>query len=260
MAEPISRVALITGAGRGIGAETAHLLAHRGIAVALCARSMTQIGTVAADIEAAGGHAIALPCDVSDYGQVAGFVEATHTAFGRIDIVINNAGILAPEAPLAETDPGAWHRNITINLTGAYYIARATIAHLAASDDGVLINVTSGAAHRALANWSAYCAAKAGLAMLTQCLHVEHGPSVRVYGFAPGTVWTAMQEDIRARGISEIAKLPEDALHSPARPAHVIAWLTSDEAADLAGQELKVQDDELRRRAGVPSELEKGGR
>ncbi len=260
MDQPNSRVALITGAGRGIGAETARMLAERGVAVALCARKITEIANVAADIETAGGRAIALPCDVSDYGQVAGFVEATHTAFGRIDIVINNAGILAPESPLIETDPGAWSRNVAINLTGAYYMARATIAHLCASDDGVLINVTSGAAHRALANWSAYCSAKAGLAMLTQCLHVEHGSDFRAYGFAPGTVWTKMQEDIRARGISEIAKLPETSLHSPARPAHVIAWLTSAEANDLAGQELKVQDDELRRRAGVPAELEKGGR
>jgi NAD(P)-dependent dehydrogenase (short-subunit alcohol dehydrogenase family) len=272
MSDETGRVALITGAGRGIGAELAKIQAARGNAVALCARSLDQVAAVADEISSGGGRAIAVACDVSDEGQVARYVEAAQSAFGRIDILVNNAGALEPEAMIADAEPGLWRDNLQINLLGPFLLAQAVLPQLTASDDGVLINISTGAAHHPLTGWSAYCAAKAGLAMFTQCLHAEHGPqdqgggatnanrSVRIYGFAPGTVWTAMQEAIREKKINPVADLPEDALHSPRRPAHIIDWLTTPDAADLAGQELAVGDNNLRARAGVPAELEIGGR
>ena len=260
MTKQTQRVALITGGGRGIGAHTAKILADRGVAVALCARGLDDCRAVAAEIETAGGSAIAQTCDVADYRQAEAAVAQTIARFGRLDILINNAGILAPEAMIADADAGAWAQNVSINLTGAFHMARAALPHLTASDDGVLVNISTGAAHHALPGWSAYCASKAGLAMLTQCLLAEHGSDMRVYGFAPGTVWTAMQDAIRAQPINAVGALPEDALHSPARPATVIAWLTTKDATDLAGRELAVGDDALRRRAGVPAALDIGGR
>ena len=114
------------------------------------------------------------------------------------------------------------------------------------------MNVSSGAAHHPLEGWGAYCASKAALAMLTRQCALEAGDKgVRVYGFAPGTVDTQMQEMIRASGLNRVSLMrPED--HAPAHePAQAMTWLCSTEAADLAGQELSVRDPELRRRAGI---------
>ncbi|MCZ6603533.1 MAG: SDR family NAD(P)-dependent oxidoreductase [Alphaproteobacteria bacterium] len=267
MNEGVTRAALITGGGTGIGAHIARLLSEQGVAVSLCGRRIERCREVADEIAGGNGKAVSIACDVSDYGEAVAAVEKTVSAFGRLDAVINNAGILAPEAMIVDGDPAAWARNISVNLTGPFNMVRAALPHLTASDDAVVVNVSSGAAHKALPGWSAYCAAKAGLAMFSQCLHLEHGPkttggviegegAVRIYSIAPGTVWTAMQEALRKRKVNEVAELSLAALHSPARPAHVIAWLTTPEAADLAGQDLTVHDDALRARAGVPPELE----
>ena len=262
MTEPITRAALITGGGTGIGAHTARRLAQQGIAVAVCGRRRALVQEIAEEIATAGGASLALACDVADPDQAHDAVARTVEEFGRLDILINNAGLLEPEALIAEAAPGTWKQNVEVNLVGPFNMTQAALPYLQASDDGALINISTGAAFHALPGWSAYCASKAGLAMFTQCLHAEHGPdiagdrAVRIYGFSPGTVWTAMQLVIRKRKINPVGDLAPMDLHSPARPAHVIAWLASAEAADLAGQELAVSDDELRARAGVPAELE----
>ena len=145
----------------------------------------------------------------------------------------------------------AWARNLEINLIGAAHMARAAIPHLR-QGGGVIVNISSGAAESALEGWSAYCAAKAGLAMLTQALHLEEAANgLRVYGFKPGTVDTQMQAKVRASGINPVSQMrPGDYLPAEV-PAQVIAWLCSDAAADLAGRELSIRDAELCRRAGV---------
>jgi len=262
MNEGLTRAALITGGGTGIGAEVARALAAQGVAVSLCGRRIERCREIADEITANGGKAVSISCDVSDYGQANSVIEKTVSAFGRLDILVNNAGILSPEAMTLDCDPTAWQRNININLIGPFNMARAAMPHLQASDDGVLVNISTGAAHRALPGWGAYCASKAGLVMFSQCLHLEYGAessggkateedAVRIYSLAPGTVWTAMQETLRKRKINAVGELPPAALHSPTRPAHVIAWLTTPDAADLVGEELAVGDDALRARAGV---------
>ena len=149
-------------------------------------------------------------------------------------------------------DPDAWAANIRINLVGAFHCARAVVPHFLAQQRGVIVNISSGAAHRPREGWSAYCSAKAGLAMLTQALHLELGQrGIRAYGFQPGVVDTEMQVKIRASGINEISRLPRESLANPAEPARVIAWLCSEEARDLAGQELTIRDTALRARAGL---------
>ncbi len=252
MTELSGRAAIITGGGRGIGMELAHILAGQGVSVFLCARGGDECARVAGEITAAGGRAEAMACDVADYAQVEAMTAAAMAAFGRLDILINNAGVLAPEDMIADAEPGAWADNIRINLVGPYHAARAALPHLTAAPDGVIVNISTGAAHHALPGWSAYCASKAGLAMLTQCLHVEHGGTggLRVYGLEPGTVATVMQEELRKRKINEISNLPLEALKSPKRPATVIAYLCTPAAADLAGGELAVADEGLLNRAG----------
>jgi NAD(P)-dependent dehydrogenase (short-subunit alcohol dehydrogenase family) len=117
---------------------------------------------------------------------------------------------------------------------------------------GTIINVSSGAAHRPLPGWSAYCAAKAGLAMLTRALAAEYGEQgIRVFGFAPGIVDTDMQATIRASGIGPVAKLPREALSNPREPAEAIAFLASSASSALSGQELDIRNPEFRAAAGL---------
>lgn len=246
------QVALVTGASRGIGAATAQALTAAGAKVVLAARDLERCQDVVADIAARGGTAHAFACDVADYRSVEDLVTGTLSVYGGLDILINNAGVIDPIALLADSEPVDWANNVTINLVGAYHVLRAVLPHFIAQERGVVVNVSSGAAHHPLEGWSAYCASKAALAMLTrQCALEAGGHGIRAYGFAPGTVDTRMQEKIRASGLNRVSLMrPED--HAPAHePARAMAWLCGAEAVDLAGQELSVRDPELRRRAGI---------
>lgn len=252
MTDLSGKVALITGASRGIGHETALRLSRAGAAVVAVARGEDAIHDLSREIEAAGGRAMAIPGDVADYEGMAAAVARAQEKFGQIDILINNAGVIDPIGHFVESDPAAWADNIRINLVGAYNAARTVVPAMAAAGEGVIVNVSSGAAGSALEGWSAYCAAKAGLAMLTQSLAQElAGSGIRVFGFRPGTVDTVMQEKIRASGINEVSRMrPDD--HGPAAdPASVMVWLCGPDAAPWAGRELSVRDPELRRLAGL---------
>ena len=126
------------------------------------------------------------------------------------------------------------------------------LPHFLTQKTGVIVNISSGAAHNPMEGWSAYCSGKAGVYMLTRATALEAGGrGVRVYGFAPGVVDTDMQVTIRASGINEVSRIPRENLASPEDPAKAIAWLCSDAAADLAGQELTIRDESLRKRVGL---------
>lgn len=254
MAESLAgRVAIVTGAGRGIGRAAALELVRAGAAVVLAARRVEDCEAAAKEIRAAGGQALAVQTDVARWDQVERLVGRTLERFGQVDMLINNAGVIEPIGYLEQCDPGQWAHNVSINLVGAFYCARAVLPHFLERNQGVIVNISSGAAHRPREGWSAYCSAKAGLAMLTQALHLETGHrGVRVYGFQPGVVDTDMQVKIRASGINEISRLPRESLANPNDPARAIAWLCSAEARDLAGQELTIRDPALRARVGLP--------
>lgn len=248
------RVALVTGGSGGIGECVARVLAAEGAAVAVTARRLEACEKVARSILQDGGRAVALRCDVTDYGAVEEAIRQTEGALGRPTILVNNAGVIDPIARLEASDPAEWARNITINLVGAYNAVRAFLPVLKTNGGGVIVNVSSGAAHRPLEGWSAYCAGKAGMAMLTRSIALEEeGSGIRVYGFQPGTTDTEMQVTIRASGVNPISQIPREKLLPVQIPSRVIAWLCSDDATDLAGQELSVNDESLRRRAGVSS-------
>ena len=240
---------LITGASKGIGAAAARVFAGAGANVALVARNRDAIADLAGEI---GPSAIAIPCDVSRYWEMEAAVEACHTAFGQLDVLINNAGVIAPISMLADADPDAWGHAIDINLKGVFNGMRTALPGMMARGSGTIITVSSGAAHNALEGWSAYCASKAGAAMLTRSADLEaRGAGVRVMGLSPGTVATDMQREIKASGVNAVAAL-DWSEHIPADwPARALMWMCGPEAGDVAGQEISLRDPDIRRRAGL---------
>jgi 3-oxoacyl-[acyl-carrier protein] reductase len=247
------RVAIVTGAGRGIGEAAALALAACGARVALASRDEAACDRVAAEIARRGGTAMALACDVADLAAVTRLVEAARDRFGPIDILINNAAIVGPIGRLADGDPGAWAETITINTVGAYHAVRAVLPDMAAHG-GTIVNVSSGAAHRALEGWSAYCASKAALAMLTKSIAEEYGTAgIRVYGFGPGVVDTEMQVLIRASGMNPVSRIPRSELAPATEPAQAIDFLCGPGGAAWHGQEVAIRDPAFRAQVGLPA-------
>ena len=252
MAALSGKVVIVTGASRGIGAAAAEALAGAGAAVMLTARDGKLAAEVAGKIEAAGGKAAAQACDVADYTAVEALVAATTQRFGRPNILINNAGVIEPIATIAASDPAAWARNVQVNLVGAFNAVRAVLPGMVAAGGGTIVNVSSGAALRPLEGWSAYCAGKAGMAMLTRAIMLEEGAhGVRVFGFQPGTTDTDMQVLIRASGMNIISKIPRANLTPVAEPAKAILYLCTPDADDLVGAEFSLRDEAFQKRIGL---------
>jgi len=186
------RTAVITGASRGIGAGLAERFLGHGIRLGLCSRSAPALS----ESEEVVAHTL----DVRDEVELRRFADAVSERFGTIDLWINNAGVLAPIAPLRDIEVEAFREHIDINLTGVFLGSRCYANHVRSHDDpGVLINISSGAAWGGYAGWSAYCAGKAGVALLTQCIALEEeSAGLRAHAVAPGVVDTDMQAMIRS--------------------------------------------------------------
>jgi 3-oxoacyl-[acyl-carrier protein] reductase len=243
---------LVTGGSRGIGAAAAAALGAAGAAVTLVARDGEPAAKVAAAVAAKGGRAEGAALDVSDYAAVARVVAEAARRFGPIDVLVNNAGVIEPVAGIGDGDPAEWARAIEINLIGAYNMARAVLPAMLAQGIGRIVNLSSGATDRPLEGWSAYCAAKAGLSMLTRSLALEAGAAgIRVFGFKPGTCDTDMQAVIRASGVNPVSRIPRAALTPVDHPARAIAYLCSGAADDLSGSEVSLTDPAFRRRIGL---------
>jgi NAD(P)-dependent dehydrogenase (short-subunit alcohol dehydrogenase family) len=247
------KVALITGAGRGLGEGVARSMAAEGAAVMLIARDGAAVQAVAREIVAAGGKAEAMACDVSHYVAVERVVAATRQKLGGLDILVNNAGVIDPIAEFAASDPKLWAQNIQINLIGAYYVVRAVIEGML-KGGGTIVNVSSGAAYRPLEGWSAYCSGKAGLAMMTRAIALEtQGKGIRVFGFSPGTIDTEMQVKIRASGMNMISQIPRGNLSPVEHAVRSLLYLCDSAADDLIGQDASTRDEAFRKRVGLPA-------
>lgn len=246
------KIALVTGASRGIGEGVARELARQGARVMVLARNGDLAGNVARDIVAAGGRAESIACDVSDYPAVERAVADTRERLGGLDILVNNAGVIEPIASLADSDPAAWARNIQINLVGGYNAVRAVIDGMIREGGGTIVNVSSGAAHRPLEGWSAYCAGKAGFAMVTRSIALETaGQGIRVFGFSPGTIDTDMQVQIRASGINQVSQIPRENLTPVEHAVRGLVFLCDRAADDLIGTEVSLRDEAFRTRIGL---------
>ena len=240
---------MITGASRGIGAEAARVFAAAGANVALLARSADAIAELAGEI---GRQAVAIPCDISRYWEVAKAVENCQTAFGRLDVLVNNAGVIEPIAHLSEADPQDWGQVIDINLKGVFHGMRAAVPLMKAGGGGSVLTIGSGAAHGPVEAWSHYCASKAAVHMLTRCLdQEERANGIRAIGLSPGTVATQMQREIRQSGINPVSQLDWN-VHIPADwPARALLWMCSPEADDWLGDEISLRDEAIRRKVGL---------
>ncbi|VCU70074.1 3-oxoacyl-[acyl-carrier-protein] reductase FabG [Pigmentiphaga humi] len=245
------RMAVVTGAARGIGAAIAVALARRGIGSVLAVRDPAKAEPARRDAAALGVPCTAVRCDVTDDADVSALVGHVLEKHGRFDVLVNNAGQIAPIARIADGDPHDWLRNLDTNLAGPYRLLRAALPALARAQ-GAVVNISTGAALTPREGWSAYCSAKAGLSMLTRCVAHEYGAAgVAAYSLQPGVVDTDMQGLIRQSGMNEISRIPRAELAPPERSACVVAWLADERPEDLRGQELSVGDEALMARAGA---------
>ena len=241
------KVVAITGASRGIGAAAVRAFAAAGARVALLSRDAGAIAVLGDEV---GG--LALHCNVADWGSVEAAIARVAAHFGRLDVLVNNAGRIEPIAALGLADPADWGHAIDVNLKGVFHGMRAAIPLMRAQGAGTILTVSSGAATTPLEGWSAYCAAKAGAAMLTRSAHLEealHG--LRIIGLSPGTVATDMQRVIAASGVNAVSRLDWSAHVPPEWPARALLWLCGPEADDLLGQEVHLRDEGIRRRVGL---------
>ena len=243
------KTVVITGASRGIGAEAAVVFAAAGANVVLIARTSDAIENLAAEI---GEQAIALTWYVASYASIEGVIAKAKETFGSVDILINNAGVIEPIAHLASADPDEWGTVIDINLKGVFNGMRAVLPMMIASGGGSILTLSSRAAHGPVEAWSHYCASKAAVKMLTECVHKENGADgIRAIGLSPGTVATQMQAEIKASGINPVSQLDWD-VHIPADwPARALLWMCGSDADQYCGQELSLRDEDLRKRVGL---------
>jgi NAD(P)-dependent dehydrogenase (short-subunit alcohol dehydrogenase family) len=232
---------LVLGASRGLGRSIAIALGEAGFAVGVGCRKQADANSVSKEVASAGGRALPLTVDVADYASVEAATRAAHAWGGGLAGIVNNAGIIDPIGRIGDTDPSAWARLIDVNVTGPYNGVRAALPLL--EKGGVIVNVSSGAASNPMEGWSAYCASKAALAMLTRAIAHEYGAAgILAYGFRPGVVDTNMQAEIRASKLNPVSQIPRENLLKPEVPARGVAWLFSAKPTDLSGSEIDIRD------------------
>ncbi len=252
------KVAVVTGGSRGIGRATAKLLARAGVKVAVVARTAADVQEVADEICDAGGSALAVSADISEWSAVQRLVGETQRSLGPVDVVVANAGILQPVGDTWEIDPADWVHNLNVNLAGAFYTARAFLPQMVERRSGTLIFVSSGAATHPVPGWSAYCAAKAGLDHLVRNLAAElerRDLPIRAHVLYPGIVATSMQARIRQTSEEQFPLVEkfrgyheQGWLRPPEEPAALICWLATPMAAEFHGQAVSIDDPAIRER------------
>ncbi|MCS7282003.1 MAG: SDR family oxidoreductase [Anaerolineae bacterium] len=189
------KVALITGASRGIGRAIALRLARAGAKVVVCSRKMENVAPVAEEIRAGGGEALAVEAHVGQREQVETMVARALETFGRIDIAVNNAATNPHFGPILTADEGQWDKILDTNVKGAFRVAKAVVPHMQAQGGGKIINIASVAGLRPSPAMGVYSVSKAALIMLTQVLAVELAPAnIQVNAIAPGVIKTRFSQ------------------------------------------------------------------
>ena len=227
------QVAIVTGGGRGLGRAVAEALAALGASVVVASRNAPELDEVVRAIRRAKGHALAQTADVSDDRQVQELALATERWVGPATILVNNAGMVDPMAPLARSDPALWLRNVGVNIGGTYLPSRALLPGMLERGFGRIVNISSGAAVRPSPGWTAYSASKAGVVQLTKSLALElEGTGVTACAYNPGPMDTEMQERLRRVSSTDFPRADEyrqmereGKLLDPKQPARVVAYL-----------------------------------
>ncbi len=237
------KVALITGAGTGMGAATAELLAERGARVALIGRREQPLREVEARIRAAGGRALVVPTDVGDAAAMAAAVAKTMGSFGGLHHAVNNAGVASEHFDLPELPVDIWDRTLQVNLSAHFYALRVELPAIAKSGGGSVVNVSSVYGDRGLPFRSAYSASKHGIRGLTRSVARDWAArNIRINELQPGVIDTPMTNEQGKPGeVDAIVKtIPAQRLGQPREIATAIAFLLSDEASYITGAHLAV--------------------
>lgn len=233
--------ALVTGSSSGIGEAIARALAKSGARVIVNGHSHPeQAEAVVAQIKKDGGEAIAIQADVSKQSDVASVFQQIDAAWGGVDILVNNAGVDGERAISWEADPQAWQKVVEINLFGAFYCAREALRRMVSQKGGVILNMTSVHEEIAWSGYSAYCASKAGLSMLSKTLAQEAAPfNVRVLSIAPGAIKTPINKSVWSDPESMkdlLTKIPLNRIGEVDDIANAVVFLTSEAASYITGR------------------------
>jgi NAD(P)-dependent dehydrogenase (short-subunit alcohol dehydrogenase family) len=228
------KVTLVTGASQGLGRALALAFAEKGARLVVNARGEESIRPVAAEAEEAGAEVLAVAADVSKGTDVEGLIGEAVGRFGRIDVLVNNAGLLGPRVAIEEYPEDEWRRVIDANLTGPFLVSKAAIPHM--DDGGSIINVVSGVSVEGRAEWGAYSVSKFGVEGMTQILAAELGErGVRVNAVDPG----GMRTDMRAAAYPE--EDPQTRI-TPEENTAVFLYLASDESKGVTGKRFRAQE------------------
>jgi NAD(P)-dependent dehydrogenase (short-subunit alcohol dehydrogenase family) len=228
------KVAVITGASQGLGRALAFAYAKEGAQVVINSRSEESIGPVAEEAESTGAEILALAVDVSESADVERMVGVAVERFGRIDVLVNNAGVLGPRVAIVEYPEDEWRWVIDANLTGPFLVSKAVIPYM--PEGGSIVNVVSGVSIEGRAGWGAYSISKFGVEGLTQILAAElEERGIRVNAVDPG----GMRTEMRAAAYPE--EDPTTRI-TPEENTDVFLYLASDESKGVSGKRFKAQE------------------
>lgn len=236
------KVALVTGAGKGLGRAIAHALAGAGADVALLARTAADLERVAEEVRARGRRALVCPADVTRRAEVEAAVERVVAEWASLDILVNNAGI-GGTTPVLELDEDIWNRFLAVNLTGPVFCAQAAGREMVKRRRGKIINVASVLAHTAARYMAAYAATKAALVQFTRILALEWSRhNIQVNALCPGYFLTPMNEEFFATdaGRRLIESMPMKRIGAPEEIGGAVVFLASDAASYVTGATLYV--------------------
>jgi len=252
-AQDARRSVIVTGGGTGLGKEIARAFADRGDDVVICGRSLEPLEEAAAEIAAGGGAVTAAVCDVSDGRAVEELVRATHTARGRVDVLVNNAGVYGPIGMACENSPEEWKQAMEINLFGVFLTTHHVAPLMIEQGGGAIINISGGGATSTKPRYSSYAAAKSGVVRFTEVVAdelAEHG--VRVNAIAPGFIVTrfhdlTMDAGDRAGPDYEKTKAKlESGGDDPRLAAELAVFLAGPEAEGISGRLISAVFDDWR--------------
>jgi len=240
------KVAIVTGAGRGLGRASALALAAEGADLVIASRTPHELEETALQIIAAGGTVVSVEADVARLEDVLRVIDNTIETFGSIDILLNNAAVVGPLKPLHEITPAEWEQTLAIDLQAPYMLARGVVPAMIRQKSGKIINVTSGLGEIVMSPFGVYSVAKAGLNHLTRIMAEElKGFNIQVNGLDPGVMDTPMQAEIRAMGAARLgpntyadfmAMKERGLLLPPEQVARLAVFLASPAADRLTGE------------------------
>ena len=255
------QVAIVTGAGRGIGRAIALAYAREGARLALASRSAGELEETAQEVRSLGGEALVVPTDVADRDQADRMAAQVINHYSTIDVLVNNAGSAGPLGMIHEADPDRWVNTIRVNLFGTYYCSRAVLPTMIKQDRGRIVNICAGGAIAPYPLFSAYVASKVGVMRIAEVMALElAGSNVRVNCVCPGGVATRMLEgnrdDADAAGLTELGDYIRGVLagngESPDLTAELTVFLASDDSGTLTGRVFTSRDDPAMIAARIP--------